>query len=122
MASSALPSNHRNGTIFCMESSLSEGCSCREHVVEPVVAGRHALLHAGLDDRVAGLARFVAPRLRERGPSTLLDEDEGVEGLARIPGVVEPLGADEPLGRFYFAVDAAHPHLRAVGVVPPHPA
>src|SRR5213593_4495483 len=74
--------------------TLSSG----EHGFGPVVTRLHALLHAGLDDRVARRARFVARRLRESGPSFLLDEDEGVEGLAGVPGLVEPLGGDEPSG------------------------
>jgi hypothetical protein len=38
----------------------------------------------------------------------LLDEDEGVHGLAFVPGFVEHLGADNPLGRHDLAIDTAH--------------
>src|SRR5439155_20914477 len=98
--------------------TLSSG----EHVVEPVVTRLHALLHAGLDDRVARGARFVARRLRESGPSFLLNADEGVDGLAGVPGLVEPLGGHEPRSRHDFAVHPAHPRVSAVAVFAPHPA
>src|SRR5436309_246880 len=83
----------------------------RQQVGQPVVARRHAFLHAGLEDRIARLPRLVAHRLRDRGPAALLDQDERPHGLSRVPGLVEPLGRDEPLGHDDFAVDAAHPHL-----------
>ncbi len=87
----------------------------RQQLVELVVALGDSALHVGLEDDVASLLRLVEHRGRERRLAVLLDEGGRVERLAGVPGIVELLGGDEPLGPHDLAIDAAHPHLVPVG-------
>src|SRR6204780_2137766 len=91
-----------------------------QHLGQPPVARRQALLHAALQDGIARLPRFVEDRLRYRRLSAILGQDDCPDGLARVPGFIELLGGNEPLWRHDLAINAAHPHLCSVGVLPPH--
>src|SRR5207247_11138162 len=105
---------------YSRRSCAPSGRRRRQQPGQPVVARLHAALHTGLEDRIARRARLVAHGIGEGGPSALLDEDERTHGLARVPRLVELLGADDPLGRLDLPVHAPHPHLGPIAIVPPH--
>src|SRR5580693_2754857 len=145
MASSAWPSNHKNGVIFfiwisfslsyeILPSALSAGAAassgvCRasfhprrsqrgQQLCQAVVAHGYALGHGGFEDGVASFARFVENGEGERGFAALFDEDVGYERFAGVPGIVEFFGSDEAFGRGDFAANTARAHLGSVGTAP----
>src|SRR5262245_48358813 len=60
----------------------------RQQYVQLGVARADALLHRGLEHRVADLLRLIPDRVRERGLAALFDEDERADGLAAGPILV----------------------------------
>src|SRR5437867_536185 len=90
----------------------------RQYLVKRVVALCDAAIHAGLEYGVTDLFRCEAHRERGCRLAALLDQDEGVERLALVPGVVELLGVDDTLGSHDLAIHATHPHLVSVGTTP----
>src|SRR5947209_1194404 len=102
----------RNSSAFRLRLSPSQ--RRRQNLRKPVVTRRHAMLHGRPEHRVANRFRRVEHSGRGRGLSVLLDEYQGVHGLTFVPGLVENLGAYDPLGRHDLAIDAAHRHPGAV--------
>src|SRR5262245_35710627 len=91
-----------------------------QDLLQPVVAGGHARLHAGPEHAVARFLRLVEQRLRQRGAAAALDERHRAHRLAGIPRLVEYLGGDDALVGHDLAVHAAHAHLEAVALALPH--
>src|SRR6516225_11426178 len=104
---------------YAIASAPSLACGCQDFL-QPVVAGRHATLHAGSDGGVAGLLRRVKHRERESGLAALLGEHERTYLLARlgIASELERLRPDDALGRDDLAVNAAHRHFRSILAAP----
>ena len=90
-AASLEPGEHVADPIRCRGH-----CSVFEQLVEPGEARVHAVLHAGLDRRVARLLRRVAHRERDRRLPARLGEFDRVHGLR--PLGAPPLRRDERSG------------------------
>src|SRR5438093_3305320 len=127
-------SNQRKGVIFRTRIPVVEAlfavalvavamtilllANRRQYLVKRVVALGNAAIHAGLEYGVTDLFRCEAHRERGCRLAALLDQDEGVERLALVPGVVELLGVDDTLGSHDLAIHATHPHLVSVRATP----
>src|SRR6185295_19997214 len=82
----------------------------RQQLGQAIVARRDSLFHRGGEDAVAGFLRLVEDRQGHRRTAVLFHQQRRVERLAGIPGVVEHLRLDDPLGSRDLLENAAHPH------------
>src|SRR5690606_7032143 len=97
---------------------MSAGCAGVEKRIKALVAGLHAVGHAGGEGGVAGLPRAVAHGDGHEGPSVFSGEAGGDEGLPARPVLVEEFGRIEP-GRALDALEAAaHGEVFALGAAP----
>src|SRR5215469_11814891 len=76
------------------------------------------MFHRGFENEVAGFARFVLERLRERGLPVLLGQHDRDDSFAWVPWVIEFFSADQALGWGELANHASGSHLNSVRTLP----
>src|SRR5580700_5769013 len=89
-----------------------------EQFFQAIEAHAEADFHAGLENKVAGCARFVAESLRKHRLAIRFAQGDGDHRFARIPSFVETFGDHQSFGRNDLANVPSGRHFSAFGTVP----